>query len=126
MEIPTFLFNVLPSNKKEENLSKRKIRVIKEFLKKRKNLEIAKKHDASHLKQLRKSKSIDASTYRRLKKLMSYNHERKRIDLITLSIEKSVKVGKSFTDHDNQPVENDQQAQLKIETNWEPMIAKAF
>ena len=75
MEIPTIMYNIFPSKKREELISKRNIRVIKEFLKNREKLEIAKKEDASHLKQLRKTKSISSSNYQRLKKVLFYSHE---------------------------------------------------
>ena len=101
MEIPTVMYNIFPSKKREELISKRNIRVIKEFLKKREKLEIAKKEDANHLKQLRKTRSISSSNYQRLKKVLIYSNEEKRINLIKATIEKSVKIGKPVNSYYN-------------------------
>ena len=105
MEMPTFIYSVLPSKKKEELLSKRNVRVIKEYLMKRKKLETAKKDQIAHLKQLRKSRSINASTYRRLKQAtVMASMETKRVELIKATIEKSVKLEKSVVSCDNEPM----------------------
>ena len=95
MEIPTFIYGVLPYKKRKELISKRNVRVITEYLRKRDKLETAKADDLVHLKQLRKNRSIDASMYCRLKKVMIMTHEQKRIDLIKASIKKSIKLEKS-------------------------------
>ncbi len=105
MEMPTFIYNVLPSKKKEELISKRNVRVIKEYLMKREKLETAKKEAIAHLKQLRKGGSISASKYRRLKQVMVMAKiETKRIELIKASIEKSVKLENSVISCDNEPI----------------------
>jgi len=93
MEMPTALYNIFPSKKREELISKRNVRIIKEYLKKREKLKNAKKDDANHLKQLRKTKSISSSNYQRLKKVLIYSNEEKRINLIKATIEKSIKIG---------------------------------
>ena len=117
MEMPTFIYNVFPSKKREELISKRNVRVIKEYLKKREQLMNSKENDLARLKQLRKNKSIRASTYRRLKKIMIYTHEQKRIDLIMTSEEKSVSIGNPSVCHDDQASEDDQQIVSKVENN---------
>jgi len=117
MEIPTFIYNAFPSKKREELISKRNVRVIKEYLSKREKLEILKKDELAHLKQLRKEKSINASIYRRLKKVMVYTHEQKRIDLIKASVEKSVKIGKSKVSYDEQASEDKQSIVPGTENN---------
>lgn len=105
MEMPTFIYKVLPSKKKEELISKRNVRVIKEYLVKRKKLESAKKGEMARLRQLRKSKSISASTYRSLKQVVVMARmETKRIELINASMEKSVKLQKSVVSFDNEPI----------------------
>lgn len=103
--MPTFMYGVLSSKKKAELISKRNVRVIKEFLRKREKLETSKEKELSHLKQLRRGRSINASMYRRLKQIMIMTHEQKRIDLVKTSIEKSVELEKSVANCDNQPLE---------------------
>ena len=107
MEIPTLIYDVLPSKKREQLVSKRNVRVIKEFLKKRNQLEIAKEEELTRLKQLRKQRSINASMYRRLERVMFLTHEQKRIDLIKATVEKSVKIEK--------PTVNCNNPQLKLD-----------
>jgi len=102
MEIPAFVYNVLPSQKREELITKRNVRIIKEYLKKREQMKIAKENDMARLKQLRKNKSIDTSEYRRLKKVLIYDHEQKRIDLIRSSVNKSLKINDSSANSDEQ------------------------
>lgn len=117
MEMPTFIYNVLPSKKREELISKRNVRVIKEFLKKREQMMISRENDLARLKQLRKDKSISASIYRRLKKVLLFTHEQKRIDLIKASVEKSVSIGNSSVCCDNEASEDDQPLVSKVENN---------
>ena len=117
MEIPTFMYNVLPSKKREELISKRNVRVIKEYLKKREQMMISRDNDLTRLKQLRKNKSIRASEYRRLKKVLFYTHEQKRIDLIVASVEKSVSIGDSSVCYDDETTEDDQSLVSKVENN---------
>jgi hypothetical protein len=95
MEIPAFIYNVLPSQKREELITKRNVRIIKEYLKKREQMKVAKENDMARLKQLRKEKSISAAEYRRMKNVLIYGHEQKRIDLIRTSVEKSIKINGS-------------------------------
>jgi hypothetical protein len=77
LEIPIFIYGVFPSKKREEFISKRNVRVIKEFLGKREKLEIAKEEELAHLKQLRKKRSINRAIYSRLKRVMILTHEQK-------------------------------------------------
>jgi hypothetical protein len=106
MEIPTFIYNVLPSQKREELISKRNVGVIKEYLRKREQMKIARESDLARLKQLRKDKSISASEYRRLKKVLIYGHEQKRIELIRASVNKSLKIHGSSDSSDEQASKN--------------------
>ena len=106
MEIPAFIYNVLPSQKREELISKRNVRIIKEYLKKREQMKIAKENDIAHLKQLRKDKSINASEYRRLKNVLICGHEQKRIELIRASVNKSLKIHGSSDSSDEQASKN--------------------
>jgi len=101
MEIPTFVYHVLPSKKREELISKRNVGLIKEFFRKREKLQTAKEDDLAHLKQLRKNRSINTGMYHRLKQVMILTHEQKRIDLIQSITEKSVRNGKSGNSHNN-------------------------
>jgi hypothetical protein len=117
LEIPIFIYGVFPSKKREEFISKRNVRVIKEFLGKREKLEIAKEEELAHLKQLRKKRSINRAIYSRLKRVMILTHEQKRIDLIEATIRKSVKMGKSAVSFDSQPTEDDQQLEPNSENN---------
>ena len=112
MEMPTFIYNVLPSKKREKLISERNVRVIKEFLRKREQITISKENDLVRLKQLRKDRSISKSTYSRLKQVVILSHNQKRIELIKASVEKSVRIGKSsvsydeHTSEDNQPIDS--------------------
>ena len=117
MEIPIFIYGVLPPKKREELIMKRNVRVIMEFLRQREKLEIMKENELAHLKQLRKDKSISASMYRRLKQIMIYTHEQKLVDLIKASTEKSVKVSKSSVSYDYQASENAQPLVASAENN---------
>jgi hypothetical protein len=117
MEIPTFLYSVFPYKKREEFISKRNVRVIKEFLCKREKLEITKEDEIAHLKQLRKKRSINTAVYRRLKRVMILTHEQKRIDLIEATIKKSVKIDKSVVNCNTQPTQDNQQLELDSENN---------
>ena len=89
MELPAFMYSVLASNKREKLVIKRKVKVIREFLGKRRKLESEKEDEMIHLKQLCKNRSIDEETYHRLKQLMILTFEQKRIDLVKSVIEKN-------------------------------------
>jgi hypothetical protein len=117
MEIPTFMYAVFPSKKREEVIGKRNVRVIKDFLWKREKLEIEKEDELARLKQLRKKRSINRAIYRRLKRVMILTYEQKRIDLIEATIGKSIKIGKSVVSCGNQPTHDNQQVELDSENN---------
>jgi hypothetical protein len=117
MEMPTFIYGVLSSKNKEKLNIKKNVRIIKEYLEKREKLEIAKEDKMAHLKQLRKNRSISASMYRRLKQVMIYTHEQKRIELIKESMEKSAKIGKPIVNCDNQPKKDEHSFEPNIEIN---------
>ncbi len=117
MEMPTFIYNVLPSQKREKLINKRNVRVIKEYLKKREQMIISRENDLARLKQLRKDKSIRAPEYRRLKKIMVYGHEQKRIELIKASVKKSVRISKSSAIYDEHTSKNNQPVESFIENN---------
>ena len=101
MELPTFVYGVLPSKKREELINKRNVGLIKEFFREREKLQIAREDDLAHLKQLRKNRSINTVIYRRLKQVMILTYEEKRIDLIESIIKKSVRIGNSVTSYHN-------------------------
>lgn len=117
MEMPAFIYNVLPSKKRNELISKRNVRVIKQFLKKRKQLKITRENNMAHLEQLRKDESINVSTYSRLKQVIMDTHEQKRMDLIKASVEKSVRTSKSFVSYDDQASEDEQPLVSNVENN---------
>jgi hypothetical protein len=117
MGISTFIHKALPSKKREDLINKRNVKVIKEFLRKRRKLEIAKDDDLAHLKQHCKSKSINASIYRRLKQVLIYTYEQKLMDLIKASVEKSFSIDKSIVSYDNQASEDDQPLGSIVENN---------
>ena len=117
MEMPPFIYNVLPSKKREKLISKRNVRVIKEFLRKREEMIASRENDMAHLKRLRKDKSISASTYRRLKQVMMLTHEQKRIDLIKTSVEKSLRISKSSVGDDSHESEDGQLSVSSVENN---------
>ena len=117
MEMPTFMYNLIPCKKREELIIKRNVRVIKEFLKKREQMKIAQKKDMAHLKQLRKDKSISASEYRRLEKTMVFGHEQKRIELIKTSMMKSIRIGNSSVSYIEKALDDDQQSVSIVKNN---------
>ena len=117
MEMPPFIYNVLPSKKREKLITKRNVRVIKEYLRKREQMKISRENDLARLKQLRKDKTIRAPEYRRLKKIMVYGHEQKRIELIKACVEKSVRISKSSVSYDEDVSENNQPVESVIENN---------
>lgn len=117
MELPNLMYCILPLKKREELYNKRSVKVINEFLKKRKKLQIAKEDDLAHLKQLRKNRSIDKSMYQRLKKVMISTYEKKRIDLLESTTEKSVRKGKSVNRHYNQSSEDYQPPESEAANN---------
>ncbi len=106
MELPIFVYDVLPSKKREKFINKRNVGLIKEFFREREKLQIAREDDLAHLKQLRKNRSINTVIYRRLKQVMILTYEEKRIDLIESIIKKSVRIGNSVTSYHNQPSED--------------------
>ena len=94
-ETPTFIYRVLPTDKKEKLVIKRKVQVIKKFLIKIEELQVAKEKELSHLKHYCQNNSVDEETYLRFKQLIDYKHEQKRLDLIKAAIEKNVEIEKS-------------------------------
>ena len=69
--------------------------MIKEFLLKIEELQVAKDKELSHLKQYCQNSSVDEETYLRFKQLIDYKHEQKRTDLIKSAIAKNVEIEKS-------------------------------
>jgi hypothetical protein len=117
MEIPTFIYNIFPPKKREELINKRNVRVIKEFLRKREQIISSKENDIAHLERLRKDNSITKSTYRRLKQAVILTHDKKRIDLIKKSIDKSISIDKYSVSYDNQEFEDDTALVSIVESN---------
>jgi hypothetical protein len=95
MKLPNLLYCFIPAKKRNQLVSKRNVRVIKDFLREREKLRIAKEQDLAHLKQLRKSRSISKDQYHRLKEILFLTHEQTRMDLIKAMTEKSIKIRKS-------------------------------
>ena len=114
MKISTLMYSVLPSKQKKAIISKKNVRVIREYLKQRKLLNAKKEDELARLKQLRKIRSINASMYRRLKDVVIMTSEQKRIELAKASIEKSVKLEKTEYRINNQPIEDTQPLELKL------------
>jgi len=117
MEMPNFMYNVFPSEKREQLITKRNVRVIKEFLRKRKQITSSKENDIAHLDMLRKNKSITKSTYHRLKQVVMLTHDQKRIDLIKESVEKSVRIDRYSVSYDNRESEDDNAIASIVESN---------
>ncbi len=117
MEMPNFMYNVFPSEKREQLITKRNVRVIKEFLRKRKQIISSKENDIAHLDKLRKNKAITKSTYHRLKQVVMLTHDQKRIDLIKESVEKSVRIDKYSVSYDNRESEDDNAIASIVEIN---------
>ena len=87
--------------------NKRNVKAINEFLRKRKKLQKEKDDELERLGQLCEDRSIDESTYDRLKEVMILTHEQKLIDLIRSIMEKRVRSEKSVDSQNNQPMEFD-------------------
>lgn len=66
----------------EERMNRKNIKLINEFLKKRKEQQTTEKNELTYLKQQRKSKSIDKITYDRLLKALSLSHEMKHLEML--------------------------------------------
>jgi hypothetical protein len=92
METPTFMYAVLPSEKREELIIKRNVRVIKEFLRKREQLQNATEEEITRLEHLCKKKTVDASTYRSLRQAIAVKYYLKRLKLIRATLKKSVRI----------------------------------
>ena len=105
MEMPNFIYNILPPEKREMANNKRNVKAINKFLRKRKRLQNEKDDELDRLKQLCENGSIDESTYDRLKEVMILTHEQKLIDMLRVIIEKRVRNEKSVNSQKSQPIE---------------------
>ena len=101
------MYSILPTDKREKLVNEKKVKVIKDFLRKRRKLEIAKEDELAHLNQLCKDRSIDKETYYRLKQLMFLTHEQKRLDLVKAVLEKNFRTVKTSASCDNQQTKDD-------------------
>ena len=95
MTLHTLIYSILPSEKREQLINKKNVKIINEFLRERKKLQTARNDDIARLRQLRKNRSINASMYQRLKHVMIITHEQKRIELIESITRKTEKNGNS-------------------------------
>ena len=95
MTLHNLIYSILPSEKREQLIKKKNVKIINEFLKERKKLQLAKNDDLARLHQLHKDRSINASMYHRLKHVMTITHEQKRIELIESITRKTEKNGNS-------------------------------
>ena len=117
MELHNLIYSILPSEKREQLINKKNVKIINEFLRERKKLQTAKDGDMARLRQLRKDKSINTSMYHRLKHVMIITHEQKRIDLIDSIIKKTAKNGNSTKRPSVRLSEDDQIQELSLQSS---------
>lgn len=86
MEPQTFLYAVLPYEKKEL-IAQKNVRVIKEFLEKREQLQNATEEEITRLEHFCKERTVNASIYQRLRQAIALKHELKRLELIKTALE---------------------------------------
>ncbi len=116
MELHNLIYSILPSEKREQLINKKNVKIINEFLKERKKLQTAKDNDIARLRQLRKDRSINTSMYHRLKHVMIITHEQKRIELIESITKKTAKNGTSVKIPHVQLSEDDQIQELDVQS----------
>jgi hypothetical protein len=116
MELHNLIYSILPSDKREQLINKKNVKVINKFLKERKKLQTAKDDDIARLRQLRRDRSINTSMYHRLKHVMIITHEQKRIELIESITKKTAKNGTSVKIPNVQLSEDDQIQELDVQS----------
>ncbi len=94
MGLSNVFYSLLPQNQKDNLVNRKNVKLINEFLRKRKKLQTARKNDFLRLKEMRKNRHIDRDTYLRLKEVMALTHEENRIQLLNSIIKKSSKPSK--------------------------------
>lgn len=95
MTLQNLIYGILPSEKRQQLINKKNVKIINEFLRERKKLQAARDDDIARLRKLRKDRSINTSMYDRLKHVMIITHEQKRIELIESITKKTQKNGYS-------------------------------
>jgi len=116
MTLHNLIYSILPSEKREQFVNKKNIKIINEFLRERKKLQTAKDDDIARLRQLRKDRSINTSMYHRLKQVMIITHEQKRIELIESTTKKTAKSGNSASIPSVQLSEDDQIQEFDVQS----------
>ena len=116
MELHNLIYSILPSDKREQLINKKNVKIINKFLKERKKLQTAKDDDIARLRQLRRDRSINTSMYHRLKHVMIITHEQKRIELIESITKKTAKNGTSVKIPNVQLSEDDQIQELDVQS----------
>jgi len=116
MTLHNLIYSILPSEKREQFVNKKNIKIINEFLRERKKLQTAKIDDIARLRQLRKDRSINTSMYHRLKQVMIITHEQKRIELIESTTKKTAKSGNSASIPSVQLSEDDQIQEFDVQS----------
>ena len=116
MTLHNLIYSILPSEKREQLINKKNVKIINEFLKERKKLQLAENDDIARLRQLRKDRSINASMYHRLKHVMTITHEQKRIELIESITKKTEKNGNSVNVPSVQLSEDEQIQELDLQS----------
>jgi len=116
MTLHNLIYSILPTEKREQFVNKKNIKIINEFLRERKKLQTAKIDDIARLRQLRKDRSINTSMYHRLKQVMIITHEQKRIELIESTTKKTAKSGNSASIPSVQLSEDDQIQEFDVQS----------
>jgi len=116
MTLHNLIYSILPSEKREQFVNKKNVKIINEFLRERKKLQTAKIDDIARLRQLRKDRSINTSMYHRLKQVMIITHEQKRIELIESTTKKTAKSGNSASIPSVQLSEDDQIQEFDVQS----------
>jgi hypothetical protein len=91
MGLSDLFYNLLPQERRDQIDSRKNVKLINEFLRERKKLQVARKADLVRLKGMCENNYIDRDTYTRLKEIMILTHEENRIELINSITRKSAK-----------------------------------
>lgn len=107
MGLSDLFYNLLPQEKRDHLDNRKNVKLINEFLRERKKLQVARKADLVRLKGMRKNRYIDKDNYLRLKEVMILTHEEHRIELINSITRKSAKREGTVADN-SEPLDNEE------------------
>jgi hypothetical protein len=79
------------AKRQQEHINRKNVKLINEFLEQRKKLQNERTSNFARLKEQRKNKSIDSSTYHRMRELLVLSHETKRLEMLYSMARESAK-----------------------------------